>query len=107
MARIDYSNMSDIIEALRNGKQLEKRSINETTWKFTDDVYPDFQNFVYRVYIAKSVPCVVGLFYNGENYIPKTIYANSKEELDDQIKETVRNDPTFRKWISDIISYII
>ena len=107
MARVDYNNMSDIIDALRNGKKIEKCSLNGTVWRLTDDVYPAFQNFNYRIYVEKNLPCIVGLFYDGENYTPKTIFAKSKEELDEQIKETVRNDPSFRKWISDTIYYLV
>lgn len=107
-----YDNMIDIIIAFKYNKRLQKRAIisDDNSWEITNDPIPDFINYQYRIYDETPKPAIVGLFFDGHKYFPKLITVESetpdaKELFDNLIIETVKNDPSFRKWITDKFYY--
>lgn len=111
-----YDEMIDIINACKRQRKLEKRLYNipEKEWIISDDTVPDFVNYEYRLYDETPRPAIVGLFFDGNHYYPKLVNVeyygdkpnnNIKALFDNMVKETVKNDPKFRRWLTDTFYY--
>lgn len=102
-----YDEMIDIINAMKRQVKLQKQKYNspEKEWVITQETIPDFVNYKYRIYNEEPKPAIVGLFFDGNKYFPKLITQDNKANFDIMIKAIVKDDPYFRKWVTDVFYY--
>ncbi len=102
-----YDEMIDIINAMKRQVKLQKRLYNipEKEWVITEDTTPDFLNYEYRIYNTIPKPAIVGLFFDGNKYFPMLITQDNKANFDISVKSIVKDDPYFRKWVTDVFYY--
>ncbi len=97
-----YDHMIDILTAIKEGKEVQRRGKNEGDWILHDiSELPKFVDYEYRIK-PKSNKYKVALFKDGKDFWYPMLVVN------DEVAERVETDDNaFVKWLTDWVEYEI